>query len=104
PPPVPTRAPERDPLEPSPMKRQTDSSVLEYGRELSLPDQIPPSRPAPAPSAPAPVAARTVTERPAPRTEPMTVAATFESERPAPSSSPATASSTIVVPVTLPPA
>jgi hypothetical protein len=107
PPPAPARAPEREPLEPSPMRRETDSSVLEYGRELSLPDQIPPSRPAPAaapPPAPAPVAARIATERPAPRSEPMTVAATFEPERPAPSSSPAAASSTIVVPVTLPPA
>jgi signal recognition particle receptor subunit beta len=104
PPPAPTRAPDRGPLEPSPMIRQPDSSVLEYGRELALPDQIPPSRPAPAPPAPAPVAARIPTERPAPRTEPVTVAATFEPERPAPSPSPAAASSTIVVPVTLPPA
>jgi signal recognition particle receptor subunit beta len=102
--PAPTRAPQRDPLEPSPMIRQTDSSVLEYGRELSLPDQIPPSRPAPAAPAPAPVATRTAPERPAPRSEPMTVAATFEPERPAPSPSVAATSSTIVVPVTLPPA
>jgi hypothetical protein len=84
------------------MRRTADSSVLEYGRELSLPDQIPPSRPAPAAAAPAPPAR--VTEKPAPRTETTTVAATFEAERPAPAQASTPASSTIVVPVTLPPA
>jgi signal recognition particle receptor subunit beta len=83
---APARAIEREAQQTAPTR--VDSAVLEYGRQLDLPDQIPPAKPA---ATPAP-AARPAEPRPA---APM-VTATIP--QPSPSSS------TVVVPITFPPA
>ena len=103
---APGRAIEREAKETAPAR--SDSTMLEYGRQLDLPDQIPPARTAPAPAAasraaqevrrtplePAPF--RTTETLPPPPPVPVATAPV------APAAAPAAATSTIVVPVTFP--
>ena len=68
-----------------------DSAVLEYGRQLDLPEQIPPARPAPAREEPRPAPIETSRGREPAAAPVMTAPA------------PAAQSSTVVVPITFPP-
>ena len=99
---APARAIEREAQETA--TSRADSAVLEYGRQLDLPDQIPPARPAR--PAPAPVAGplepkpfRTPERAPAaPAPQPAAAVMTAIASVPAP----AATASTVVVPVTFP--
>jgi signal recognition particle receptor subunit beta len=117
--PAPARAPTPAPAAPPrPLERehqpavQADASMFEYGRQLDLPDQIPPPQAAPAP---APVAARATPAAPAtPAREtrndrPALDPVPFRSSEPAPAATrapvaetPAAESGTIVVPIQFP--
>jgi len=85
----PGRAIEREAQQTAPSR--ADSAVLEYGRQLDLPDQIPPARPAPAREEARPGPLEPVRREPA--AAPVMTA-----------SAPAAQSSTVVVPITFPPA
>jgi hypothetical protein len=82
----PGRAIEREAQQTAPAR--ADSAMLEYGRQLDLPDRIPPAKAAPPREEPRHVE---------PRREPTPV-------MPSTAPAPATQSSTIVVPITFPPA
>ena len=86
---APGRAIEREAQQTAPAR--ADSAVLEYGRQLDLPEQIPPARPAPAREQPRPA-------EPQRRQEPAAAPAMTATPQ-----APSTQSSTVVVPITFPP-
>jgi len=89
----PGRAIEREAQQTTPTR--ADSAVLEYGRQLDLPDQIPPAKPAPVREEARPL--EPIRREPAPAPV-MTAAPPVAT----PAASPQ--SSTVVVPITFPPA
>ena len=99
---APARAMEREVME-TRAAATPDSAMLEYGRQLDLPDQIPPGRATPTPrdggaARPSPAPARGVeTFTPPSKAAPAAAA-------PVATPAPAGQTSTIVVPVTFPPA
>ena len=93
---APARAIEREAQETRPALATQDSGMLDYGRQLDLPDEIPPARsPSPAP-APPPVARAAARETRAVETMRRPVPAATQD------GSGATTSSSIVVPITFP--